>query len=520
MAPIPKRDDPSNPSSDYLAMVDDWTLIADIRAGWRAIKAAGRKYLPKYSKESDKAYALRLDSTPWRPEFVDALRNLCSKPFTKEVALQGEVAPPIKDLAEDIDGCGNSLHAFAHSTFTDGVADGLVAIYVTWPDPVSAQVETNAAGVATAAAEKKAGLRPYWVRINAKDILALYTKKVGGRDVVRHIRISECLVMQDKFAETISERIRIIEIDPATETPVFRLYEKHVDPDTKEVTWPLIQSGAISLPEIPISLYFTGERCGNYQVRPPLADLANMQMEIYRALSREDEILTYAGSPMLKATGMKPPNSTQQLISFVAGEQVLTNVPDYEMELGPKVVLFAEPGVEGAKPDFDFIQPAAANITAVSANVNDKIDHFRHLALQPTTPKSGRLLATASAIDAAKAHSAVETWANGLKDVLEQAFTFTCEWLKIAQTVEVSVHTDFGIDVEGVDEYGNLIVMNANGRLSDETLWQEGQRRGILGPQFDGAKEKTLVAANVKTRVAQMTDPKTGQLINQGGGAE
>jgi hypothetical protein len=58
------------------------------------------------------------------------------------------------------------------------------------------------------------------------------------------------------------------------------------------------------------------------------------------------------------------------------------------------------------------------------------------------------------------------------------------------------------------------------GRLSDETLWQEGQRRGILGPQFDGAKEKTLVAANVKTRVAQMTDPKTGQLINQGGGAE
>jgi hypothetical protein len=59
-------------------------------------------------------------------------------------------------------------------------------------------------------------------------------------------------------------------------------------------------------------------------------------------------------------------------------------------------VLFAEPVMDGVPTDWDFIQPNAANITAVSANVNDKIDHFRHLALQPTTSDSGRLTGDAS----------------------------------------------------------------------------------------------------------------------------
>jgi hypothetical protein len=101
------------------------------------------------------------------------------------------------------------------------------------------------------------------------------------------------------------------------------------------VTWPLIQSGAISLPEIPIVLYFTGERAGIYRVRPPLADLANMQLEIYRALSREDEILTYAGSPMLKAKGMNPPPASTQQLIFDGRRAVLVDVPAPEM-VGPK----------------------------------------------------------------------------------------------------------------------------------------------------------------------------------------
>lgn len=486
MALEPKND-PSNPSADYTAMAPDWQMIADIRAGARRVKEKGELYLPRYENEAVKAYKKRLEATPWRPEFVDALRNLCSKPFTKAVALQGAVPAPIKEIAEDIDGEGNDLHSFARSQFVEGVAAGVVGIYVTYPDAEPAK---------TVAEEKKAGTRPYWVPLLAENILALYTVKVNGRDLVQHIRLRECHVERDGYAEKETERVRVIDIAAPGTAPAWELFEKQIDPTTKDVTWVSVGRGTITLDLIPIVLFFTGERSGIYRVKPPLIDLAVMQMEIYRALSREDEILTFAGSPMLKAKGMNPPApSTAPII--VDGRERLVETPAPQVTVGPKTVLFAPPGAEGVQPDWDFIQPDAANITAVSENVDNKIEHFRHLALQPATRKSGNLVATVSAIDAAKAHSAVEVWANGLKDVLEQAFVFTCMWLKLAATVEVSVHTDFGIDAGGGDETKNLLDARKNGDLSQRTLWEEMQRRGTLGPQFDPEVEEQRLLEEV-----------------------
>jgi hypothetical protein len=508
--PLEPRDNPSTPSSDFQAMIDDWTMIDDIRQGWRAIKAAGVKYLPKYDEEHDDSYKVRLESTPWRPEFVDALRNLCSKPFTKEVTLAGDTPERIKELAEDIDGKGNSLHAYAREVFTNGVANGVAGIYVTYPDIAPAP---------NVLAEKQSGVRPYWVELLAKNILACYTKNVNGRDVVQHIRISECTVKQDKYAEVLEERIRVIEIRPDG-LPVFEVFQKKIDPNTREITWPSIQTGTISLPVIPIVLFFTGERAGNYRVKPPLSDLAHMQIEIYRALSREDEILTYAGSPMLKMMGMKPPSPQPPPQQILKGREVAYASPQAKMKIGPRVVIWCPPD-NGVATNADFIQPAAANITAVSANLNDKIDHFRQLAMQPSSPQSGRLTATQAAIDAAKAHSAIEVWANGERDVLEQAFVFTCMWLKIDATISVSIHTDFGVDIEGIDEYANLIKMQQGGVLSEKTLWQEGQRRGIFGPQFDADKEKEQIAedqqgleVNGNPESEPATDPITGLPID------
>lgn len=481
--PVDPKTDPSNPSSDYAAMSPDWQMIADIRGGARQIKAKGEAYLPRYQNESVASYKKRLEATPWRPEFVDALRNLCSKPFTKAVALQGDVPQQIKDLAEDIDGEGNDLHSFAREAFIEGVAAGVVGIYVTYPDSEPAR---------TVADEKASGARPYWVPLLAENILAVYTTKVHGRDLVQHIRLKECEVTRDGYSEKVSERVRVIEIKEPGASPTWELFEKQIDQTTKEVTWVLIATGTITLDLIPIVLFFTGERSGIYRVKPPLIDLAVMQLEIYRALSREDEILTFAGSPILKAKGMNPPQPTKAPL-IVDGKERLVETPASQITVGPKTVLFAPPTSDGTQPDWDFIQPNAANITAVSASVDNKISNFRRLALQPQTHQSGNLTATAAAIDSAKAHSAIEVWANSLKDALEQAFVFTCMWLKIATTVEVSVYTDFGIDSEGTDEAANLIAMRTNGDLSQETLWQELQRRGILGPQFDADAERDQI---------------------------
>src|SRR5262245_41928010 len=101
-------DGPDAKSCDYLDMERTWCTINDILAGADCIRAAGERYLPRFVKESRQAYERRRCHAAWRPEFEDALRSLCSAPFTKPVTLQGEVPPAIEDFVQDVDGQGNN----------------------------------------------------------------------------------------------------------------------------------------------------------------------------------------------------------------------------------------------------------------------------------------------------------------------------------------------------------------------------------------------------------------------------
>jgi hypothetical protein len=121
------------------------------------------------------------------------------------------------------------------------------------------------------------------------------------------------------------------------------------------------------------------------------------------------------------------------------------------------------------------------------------------------------MVATGQAIDAAKSHSAVEVWANGLVDALNQALMYTSQWLKIADTVTAVVHTDFGADISGTEESKILGDMQKRGVISAETERAENARRGILGPEFDEEQEATRIAGEQQgMEPEEEIDPVTG----------
>lgn len=500
------KDNPATESADYKAMKDGWRLIHHIIDGIDRIKEQRWDYLPQFQKETNSAYDIRVKSAPWRPEFVDALLGICAKPFTKEVkvnpdapdSIQGEVDKNTKKrkggIVDDIDGQGNSLHVFARDTFVSGVSYGLDAIYVSFP-----VVQTE--GIPTVAAEKKIGARPYWVHVAAEDIIALTVKVVAGRTIPDHIRIKECTIEQDGFAENEVYRIRVLDYNDGA--PTWSLWLKNEKGIYEEE---ISRTPFVGVTEIPLVLYFTGKRESNYRVKPPMIDLAHMQIELYQALSRQERILTLAGSPMLKGVGMGPPKPSK--ITGANGQMI--DVPAAHIEVGPGIVLFAPPA-EGIQTDWDYVQPQAANITEVREGVNDIMEDFRRLALQPSTPKSGNMVATGEAINAAKSHSAIEVWANGLKDALDQALAYTCQWMKIADTVTAMVHTDFGVDVQGAEEAKILGDAQSRGVISSETERGELARRGILGPGFDEEEETARLADEQQgLQGEQAIDPRTG----------
>ena len=453
-------DDPRNPSASYRAQDDAYRLIEAALAGSAHVRRHAETFLPRYTAETGGEYRRRLASAPWRPEFEDCIRNIAAKPFSKPVSLQGTVSSKITEIAEDVDTLGNNLHVFSAHTFWMGIAFGLQGILVD---------HTSQQPARTRAEEIASGARPYWVQVPAQSLLALRTEMLGGKTVVTHARIGETVIEPDgAFGERTVDQVRVFE--PGR----WELWQT----DSKN-QMRLVDEGRTALSRVPLALFYTGSRLSyGSHPRPPLVDLADMQMELYRALSREDEVLTFAGSPMLTANGMaRPPG----------GETI---------EIGPKRILFA-PNSGTGQTSWDFIQPAADNIRAIGEHIKRIEDDMRRLGLQPLLPRSGDLTATVGALEAAKAHSAVEAWANALQDALEQALLFTSELMGEQPTAEVSVHTDFGVDLDGGADMGELLKARMAGEISRETYWAEMQRRGKLGPQFDPKEEEERLEADM-----------------------
>jgi len=458
-------DDPSQVSVAYGRMAAAWQTVDDILAGPATIRAAGERYLPKYEGEDGKEYLRRLKCAPWQPEFADILQTLSAKPFSKEVALQDGASARVKDLAEDIDARGNNLTTFARDVFRDGIARGMHAILVDFP---------SLSRTLTQAEERQAGVRPYWVSIPATSIIALRTAFAGGAEVISHVRLKECVTEPDGFGEKEVERIRVLE--PSR----WELWEREKT-QAADKQWVRIDEGRLTLPQVPLALFWTGRREGPHFVRPPLDALADKQIELYRALSRQDEILTYAGSPMLCAMGIAPPKGGAT------------------MEVGPKRILYAPPGLQGAQTGWGYIQPDAANIEQVREGIRQLVDDIRRLGMQPLTQKSGAVTATATSVEAAKAHSAVEAWALALKDCLEQAMVFTTQWLGEGDGgAEVSVHTDFIAGLPDQPSLDALAKARATKDISRSSYIEGLKRFGVLQADFDAEADEEELAEELE----------------------
>ncbi len=346
--------DVSTPSGERSAMDRDLEMIDHIREGAEAIRRHSARYLPKYENESSEEYSRRVKVAPWRPEFADTLRFLASKPFGADVIVADDTPERLAILADDIDGSGNNLTRFARHAFTEAIANGVHGILVDW----SVKGDAHRMSVAE---ERAIGARPRWIHIPVASIVALRTSVVNGREVVTHLRYRFSVVEPDGFGEKKLDQIRLVEPDH------WELWQRN----DSTGTWSIVEEGPIvvggkTIDEVPLALLFTGERLGQLQTRPPLRDLAEVQIELFRALSRQDEILTYTGSPMLAAVGMARPTDGAAI------------------EIGPKTILFAPAVGEGTTAKWEFISPDPDALGEIRQHIASIVEDMHRLGLQPT----------------------------------------------------------------------------------------------------------------------------------------
>lgn len=450
---------PDTPGADWEAMHPYWEQVDTILAGTKAMREAGEVYLPRFPNETQADYEFRRRNAKFTNVFRDILEGLASKPFAQELGLVDGAPERIAAMAEDIDGRGNNLHVFAGETFFEGIARAIDWILVDY---------TRAEGLATVDEERAAGVRPYWVHVPATAVIDVKSEVIQGREQLTLVKIHER-----------KGRVRVFERAEG-------IVSWYVLEEQDNGEWVEDDRGVVTIGEIPMVPFVTGRRKGaKWRFHPPMLDAADLQIELYQQETSLKHIKDLTCFPMLAANGVEPDRD---------GSGNPRPVP-----VGPQAVLYAPPSSDGKHGEWKWIITDAATLKFLAEDVDATIRQLRELGRQPLTAQSGNLTKITTAVAASKGNSAVQAWAFGLKDALEQALKLTAKWLNESAEPEVRVYTDFGVDAleEKAPEW--LLKAREQGDISGRTLRAEFKRYGVLSPDFDEVEETQQLVDDLLT---------------------
>lgn len=480
---------PNSPSSDYEAMAPYWDMVSTILGGTAAMRQAGEKYLPKLEHETQSDYDFRRKWAKFTNVFRDIVETLAAKLFAEEASVGGDSASErIKALAEDIDGQGNHIHVFAGQCFYRGIAYAIDWILVDYTKDVPAG--------ATIAQERAIGVRPYWVALPAQRVLAAYSARIDGIEQFVHVRISEDITERDGYGERTIKQVRILNREPVVPDGVdeptawgpatYEVWRKEKDAAGREA-WVLADAGDLSIGVIPLVPFVTGRRKGSsWQVMPPMQDAADLQIELYQQESGLKYAKEATAFPMLTGNGVDPDKDEKGRPKPIP--------------IGPKAVLYAPPGGSNdAHGEWTFIEPSATSLKFLADDIKETIQQLRELGRQPLTAQTGNLTVVTTQFAAQKGNSAIQAWALGLKDAMENALRYTAMWLKEDQQAEFDLPGLKYLRQGGAEDKAPEILLDlwkGNGQepgLSRMTLWDELRNRAILSPEFDPEEEEQRI---------------------------
>lgn len=455
-----KKPDVSTPSPSYLAMTAKWEIIDTVLGGTASMRCAGEKYLPRHQYEGNEAYKERLDRATLKNYTLRTLENLTSKAFRDPPILNADVPEQIKTLLEDVDMEGNNYVVFSREWFRSSVQRAFGFVLVD-----HSRVEAIAGRERTLDDDRKEGVRPFWRMIDAADMLYMRAEKVAGKIQVVEARFREWETEPDgEWGQKTKERIRVLR--PGS----FELYEKVVVRKGAKPKWVKVDGGPMGLPYVPLVSFYTAKD-GLAHGKPVLEDLAYLNVEHFQSSADQRSILTVARFPILAVSGATNADPN--------GDPVV---------IGPKKWL----SVADPQGRIYYVEHAGKAIEAGRTDLEDLEDQMASYGSEFLRKRPGSSSATGRALDSAEAISPLMGWGMDFKDALELALQYTADWLKLGEgkggTVAYQIKPD--VSVGESKELDALDSARERRDISRKAYLGELQRRDILSPEFDEAKDK------------------------------
>lgn len=467
-SPAANNDPMMKRSADSASMLEYWDTVDAIVDGVKALKDSAHMFMPKFPNEDSQDYAYRKSCAKLTNIYRDTLEGLAAKPFEKEVEIvedDGKSVPEkLIQFAENVDGSGNNLTAFAGATFFNGINSAIDWIYVDHP-PLNPAIKS----VADA---KASGVRPYWSHILGRNVLDVQSDTSSGKETINYIKIHE---------PGSPDRVRIFERS-ANGAITWQLHKRNPDKQVSpgQTQFELEDSGTLTIDVIPFVPFITGRRDGrSWRFFPAMRDAADLQITLFQNESALEYAKRLAAYPMLAGNGVKPP--------------VDADGQPQKLAVGPGRVLYAPPMAGGGSGgSWAYVEPSATSLKFLADDNKETQQQLRELARQPLTAQSSGITVINSAAAAGKAKSAVKAWGLALVDALENALVITDKYAAITPdeydpTVSVYLEFDEFLDGKDLDALGTAVTA---GKISDATYRYELKRRNVLSSDFNEDDEE------------------------------
>ena len=430
-------------------MAKPWPMVDALVGGTGAMRTAGKAFLPKFPAEDDQSYKDRLACATLFPAFSRTAEVLAAKPMSKAIDLDGFPAE-LEPLLESIDGEGSTLHAYASTLLLACLQYGLVGVLVDCPP---------APDVRTKADEDAAGIRPYLNTYAAKSILGW---RQDG-EYLTQLRLLENVTEPDgDFGEKQIEQVRVL-------TPgAWQIWRLVKGADGREV-WMVHDEGVTSLDVIPF-VWFYGVRQGFGIGKPPLLDLAYLNVEHWQSASDQQTILHTARVPILFFKGLEETD---------------------QVSVGASAFIRAT----SKEADGKYIEHSGAAIDAGRQSILDIEERMRMTGAELLVQYSVSVTATQSIGESEASKSILQRICENFEESLEEAIELMGRWVGLNFDAEVELFKDFGAKSLSDQSTVALIQAESAGIVSKQTVFESLKRRDLIPQETTWEDESKRISA-------------------------
>jgi len=421
--------DPSWLSGPYLEMSTAWQPIKVCVGGTQAFRENCAELLPIEPREDEAAWQRRVSHavlSPFTTRIADQAAGLIlRKPIQLEPKEENGVVDPYWDeFAQNVDGYGTDLDSYARRIVLSAILFGHSATIVDYPTTEPAP---------NLAIERQLGLRPYFLQVDAPNILGW--RKAGDSPIapIGQVRINE-YVTEDLglFGDEVVRQIRILE--PGK----YQLWRRGDD------GWALYQEGTTSLPVIPMAVTYSN-KISELISKPPLLPIANLNILQAQRMADLQHSLHVAALPIL----------------------VLKGFDDNDSEIGLSANSAILMGVDGAA---EYVEPASSAFEAQQAFIGELEHQMQNLGISTLfSQKMGAETAESKSLSRADSDSLLAVVSKDLQASLQNAFDIAAQYAGI-EPPSIQVNRDFDLQTLDPQQVTQYLGLWQNGAITHATL--------------------------------------------------